>query len=329
MKKTILYALCMILSMGVRAQEDLNKDDRESIRKAREDAEANIDSSKIWTTGGVFQLNFSQVQLVNWSAGGVSSVSGLAQLNGWANKRKGKWAWDNSLILAYGLLAEQDKRSTKTDDRFELNSRLGREIGGPWFASALFQFRSQFVEGFDADIDTLKISNFLAPGYVLFGLGFDYKPSKKFSAYLSPIMTKTTLVYDQDLADAGAFGVDPGVFEITDIGDTTGFTQGKNVLFQMGAYANVFFTTDIAKNINFMTRLELFSNYLDNPQNIDVNWETLWTFKVNDWFAATLNTLLIYDDDIDILQKQDDGTFKTGPTTQFKQTLSIGLTAKF
>ncbi len=316
--RALLFMCCALFMVTTsQAQEDLNADDREAVKKAKEAAEANIDTTKIWTTGGVFQLNFSQVQLVNWAAGGSSSISGLGQLNVFANKRKNKWAWDNNLILAYGTIAEENKKSRKTDDRLELNSRLGHEIGGPWYASLLFQFRTQFTEGFDKDVDSLKISNLLAPGYILLGLGFDYKPKDNFSAYLSPLMTKTTFVTDQDLyygdEDAVLYGV----------------KAGENSLFQMGAYANIFYTAPIAENITFLTRLELFSNYLKNPENIDVNWEMLFTFKVNEWFAATLNTIVIYDDDIDILQRQEDDTFKVGPVTQLKQTLALGLTAKF
>jgi hypothetical protein len=316
MKRLVTTLLLSAALLPAFAQEDLTKDDREGLKKLKEGAP--VDSGKVWTKGGVFQLNFSQVQLLNWAAGGYSSMSGLAQVNAFANKRKGRWAWDNSIIMAYGALNEQGHKTRKTDDRFELNSRLGYELdGSKWYASALFQLRSQFLYGYDKDVDTLKISNFMSPGYVLFGLGFDYKPSKNFSVYLSPLMSKTTFVTDQTLyynnPDLTLYGV----------------KAGQNTVFQLGAYANIFYTTPLAENITFLTRLDFFSNYLDNPQNIDINWETLWTFKVNNWFAATINTLLIYDDEIDIAQKQDDGTFKTGPATQFKETLSLGFTMKF
>lgn len=316
MKKGLFTLLALVGSVTpILAQDDLNKDDRESIRKARE--LANADSGKVWTKGGVFQLNFSQVQLVNWAAGGTSSVSGLAQFNGFANKRINRWAWDNSVIMAYGAINEEGRRSRKTDDRFELNSRLGYQLDGKdWFASGLFQFRSQFLLGYDKDVDTLKISNLLAPGYLLVGLGLDYKPHDNFSFYISPAMTKTTFVTDQDL-----YYGNPDL-------ELYGVKAGDNHLFQMGAYANIFYTTPLAENITFLTRIDFFSNYLQDPQNIDINWETLWTFKVNKWFAATINTLLIYDHDIDIIRQQEDGTFKAGPTTQFKETLALGITLK-
>ena len=105
-------------------------------------------------------------------------------------------------------------------------------------------------------------------------------------------------------------------------------TAGENTLFQLGAFLNLTYQTDVAKNIGFMTRLDLFSNYLKEPSNIDVNWEMLWTFKVNSWFAATLNTMLIYDHDINIARTED-GVAKFGPTTQFRETLGVGLNFKF
>ena len=314
----------LLVGTMVSAQGDLDDKDRKALR---EKAALTLDSAKVWTKGGVFQLNFTQVQLVNWSAGGVSSMSGIAQVNAFANKRKGKMAWDNSIALAYGLLAQEGKRSFKSDDRFELNSRMGYQIKGPWYASALFQFRSQFMEGFNATNDTVKISNLLAPGYLIFGLGVDYKPNDKFSLFLSPATVKMTFVMDQDLADAGAFGVEGAVFDTVN-GAFTRVTPGETSLFQFGAFLNATYQTPVAKNITFMTRLDLFSNYLKEPSNIDVNWEMLWTFKVNDWFAATLNTMLIYDHDIDIARVEDN-TPKFGPTTQFRETLGVGLNVKF
>ena len=85
------------------------------------------------------------------------------------------------------------------------------------------------------------------------------------------------------------------------------------------------------ENITILTKLDLFSNYMDNPQNIDVGWETLLTMKVNKYISATLTTHLIYDDDIDIAVDTDnDGiTDETGPRTQFKEVLGIGFTYNF
>jgi hypothetical protein len=105
-----------------------------------------------------------------------------------------------------------------------------------------------------------------------------------------------------------------------------GVKNGNTTELELGGYIRAQYQTELAKNITFLTRGDLFSNYFREPQNIDVTWETLWTFKVNDWFAATLNTLLIYDHDVKLPRVNDTGETVLSPSTQFKQTLGIGLT---
>ncbi len=319
MKRTVPLSFVALLSSTAIAQVD------QTIQQAQMQTRSAADTTgKIWTTGGVFSLNFSQVQLVNWAGGGISSVSGNGLFNAFANRKKGKHSWDNSIALAYGLMAQEGKKTFKTDDRLELNSKYGYEIGKSIYFSTLFQFRSQFADGFKTVDDSVAISRFLAPAYVLLGVGFDYKPNDNFSLFVSPAMARFVIVGDQTLADAGAFGVEAAVR------DTAGnmLTPGENLDFQFGAYLNAQYKKDIAKNVNFFTRLELFSNYLREPQNVDVIWETMWTFKVNDWLAANLNTILLYDHDIDITRTEDN-VVKTGPTTQFKEAFGLGLTVKF
>jgi Protein of unknown function (DUF3078) len=326
MKSTL--TLCTVaLSLCASAQTDQNKVVSDTERDA---SMTNMKTAAVpdtlpenWVKGGIVSLNLSQTSLTNWAAGGLSSASGIALFNGFANYGKGNWAWDNNLVLAYGVLAQQDVQPFKTDDRIELNSKLGRKLSDKWFGSALFQFRTQFADGFAKAGDTVPISRFAAPAYILLGLGADYKHDEHLSVFISPAMAKVTVVNDPVLADAGAFGVTPATFDGL---SGARLTDGETVLFQFGAFLNMVYNRDIAKNVNFRTRLDLFSNYLDEPANIDVNWETVWTAKVKNWLGFTLNTLLIYDDDIDIAQAQDDGSVKVGPATQFRQIAGVGIT---
>ncbi len=314
-----LFAACTI---SANAQED--KAERDAAAASMQAKTAADTTGKLWTKGGTIQMNMSQVSLTNWAAGGFSSVSGIAQFNGFANRKKGRHSWDNSATLAYGLLAQDGQEALKTDDRIELNTKYGYELKKAWYLAALAQFKTQFTEGKDAKTGT-RISDLMAPGYLVLGLGADYKPNDHFSAFISPATAKFTFVGVQELADAGAFGVDAATY------DTLGkkLTNGKNSLFEFGGYVKLMYTHDLAKNINFLTRADFFSNYLRNPQNIDVNWETLFTFKVNDWFAATLSTLLIYDDDTQILKKWNDTEqLYVGKGTQFKETIGLGITIK-
>lgn len=323
MNKTILpLALLLVAATAANAQED--KAQRDAAAKEMQTKTAADTTGKLWIRGGTFQLNMSQVSLTNWSAGGFSSVSGVAMFNGFANRKKGRHAWDNSVALAYGLLSQEKQDPVKTDDRIELNTKYGYELNKAWYLAALAQFKTQFTEGTDPATGG-RISNFMAPGYLILGLGMDYKPNEHFSAFISPATAKFTFVNEQDLADAGAFGVDPATY------DTMGvkLTNGASNLFEFGGYVKLMYTHDLAKNINFLTRADFFSNYLKNPQNVVVNWETLFTFKVNSWFAATLSTMLIYDDKTQIMKKwEDTDQMYVGKGTQFKETIGLGITIK-
>ncbi len=326
MKGNILLSLALLVlrSATLFSQED--KAQRDAAAAAMQARTAADTTGKLWTRGGVFQMNLTQVSLTNWAAGGFNSVGGIAQFNAFANRHKGKYVWDNSLALAFGgqLQSAQgqsysDGTPIKTDDRIELNSKWGYELKKPWYFATLAQFKTQFTEGFDATGN--RISNLFAPAYLIVGVGFDYRPNDDFSVFISPATMKLTMVNDEKLF-GGSTDPDLRVY---------GVKNGSTTELELGGYLRAQYKKDLAKNISFLTRGDLFSNYLRNPQNVDVTWETLWTFKVNDWFAATLNTMLIYDHDIDVPKlKEVDGVRvpTPGPGTQFKETLGVGLTVK-
>lgn len=294
-----------------------------------------------WTTGGIYTLNFNQTSLTNWSAGGENSIAANSLLNVFAKYRKNRAAWDNSLDLGYGLLKAGEKDFRKSDDKIDLLSKFGYDATSKnkWFYSALFNFRSQFTNSFEYPTDTTKnlISKFAAPAYILFALGMDYKPKDYFSVFISPLTMKTTLVMDQDLADAGSFGVEKATYD--SLFKKT--ADGENIRMEYGAYINAKFQKDVLTNVNFLTKLDLFSNYAENPQNIDVNWEVLIAMKINKYLSASINTQLIYDDDITIQEydvvngfkipklKSDGVTPVSGPRVQFREVLGIGLSVKF
>lgn len=325
-KYIVLTVLAGLLVTRSNAQIDPT-----AAKAALQEAAPADTSGNLWSKGGVFQINMNQLSLTNWAAGGLSSVSGVAMFNGYANRKKGRHSWDNNLALAYGLIDQEGQDLFKTDDRIELNSRYGYDLkeGGAWAAAGLLQFRTQFAEGFTADDMENAISDIFAPAYLLVGAGLTYKPNDEFSVFISPAMSKTTFVMDQDLADAGAFGVDAAEFDDME----QMLRSGENTRFELGGFLALQYKKDVMENITFLTRADLYSNYLDRPENIDISWETMTNFKINDWFAATLSTLLLYDHDVEIARDIEEnpsspqGVF-SGPGTQFKQALGIGLTFK-
>lgn len=317
MTRYVLSILASAALLPLAAQNDVDTEDRDASAAAMQAALPPDTIPNGWQRSGIFNINMTQVNLTNWAAGGFSSVSGIAMFNGTADWKKDRKAWDNSLILAFGGQHIHNGSSPqKTDDRIELNSKYGYELKKSLYLAGVFQFRSQFTEGFNADGD--RISNFLAPGYALLGVGLDYRPSENFTVFFSPLTARMIIMNDKTLF-GGSTDPDLRVY---------GVKNGSTTELEVGGYVRMQFKRELAKNITFLTRGDLFSNYLRNPQNIDVTWETLWTFKVNEWFAATLNTVLIYDHDTNLPKVNPEGLPYTGPATQFKQTLGIGLSFK-
>jgi hypothetical protein len=176
--------------------------------------------------------------------------------------------------------------------------------------SSYVNFLTQFANGYKYPNTTDKISTFFAPAYLTLATGFDYQPIENFSLFFTPVSGKFTFVTDEELSAAGAFGVEPG----------------KKARAEMGAIVKSEFKTPVVKNVDLATSLTLFSNYFNNPQNIDVNWDIALNMKINDFLSANLLTNLIYDHDI-LIPIDDDGN--TGRRVQLKQLFGVGLSYKF
>ncbi len=318
MKYILTSIFCLLVSFCAFSQ---TTEAEEHLKKQRKDS---LDG---WRTGGVISVNFTQVSLTNWSAGGDNSISlnGLTSL--FANLKIGKSTWDNSLDLGYGILKQGDAGLRKTDDKIDFMSKYGYKAFKNWYYAGLVNFKSQMAPGYNYPDDSTVISKFMAPGYVLGAIGLDYKPSNAFTLFISPLTTKMTIVADETLANAGAFGVEAAEYD--DFGKLV--TKGKMLRTEYGGYLRAIVNADIMKNIKLQSKLELFSNYAEDPDHIDVNWETLIALKVNDYISATINTQLIYDHDIDIAvdENGDDIIDAVGPRIQFKEVLGIGFTYKF
>jgi hypothetical protein len=282
------------------------------------------DSTQGWKTGGMINISLAQTSLTNWASGGQNSFAVNGLFSVFANLKKGKSRWDNSLDVGYGLL-KQGKESSfrKTDDKFDFLSKYGREAFKDFFYAGLINLKTQMAPGYNYPDDSTQISNWFAPGYLLLAFGMDYKPNAYFSAFISPLTGKLTFVNDRTLSDAGAFGVTPG----------------KKMMSEFGGYVRVIysksdFKREILKSVSFTTKVDLFTNYLKNPQNIVVNWENLIGFKVNKFISVSITTDLIYDDKIMIpFDKNSDGIIAAGEAVgsrvQFKEILGVGFAYKF
>ena len=279
-----------------------------------------------WKINGDVNLMFSQTSFSNWASGGENSLTVNGFFNFYAGYTKGKSKWENILNLAYGQTKTGEQDYRKNEDKIDFLSTYGLKASEKWYYSANLSFKSQFAEGFDYhdDVDSIgpeKISNFMAPGYLSAGIAMEYRPYDYMSFYISPITARWIFVTDQDLADAGAFGVEPAVYDANGIKTQ----DGETIRQEFGAYFRFIFAKEIVKNVSFNTKLELFSDYLDNPQNVDVNWDNMLDLKVNSFLSAKVGLQLVYDDNTNITDK--DGN--VGPRTQMKQLLAVGITYKF
>jgi len=309
MKKYALF-MCIILGLGFSLS-------------AQETPDAALKDTSYWTSGGVASIGFSNTGYSTyWQAGALPSQAVSGRLNLFANyKKKSQWTYE--LALAYGLLRQgREGVFLKNEDRIEFTSKYGAPLAEKLLIAAQLNFRSQFDEGFEfnpafptnEDSATL-ISRFLSPAYLNFGVGIDYQPSENLSFYYTPVNAKITIVADENLRPN---------FIPQEI--TTGPAR-----FELGSNLTVKLKQEVVKNVLFQSTANFFANYLENFGNIDVNWETLTTMKVNDFLAVSFATNLIYDDDILFaIDRNGDGTPDgKGPRTQFQHILTVGLTLNF
>jgi hypothetical protein len=70
--------------------------------------------------------------------------------------------------------------------------------------------------------------------------------------------------------------------------------------------------------------MDLFSNYLHNPRNVDMYMTNLFTFKINKFLSATYSLDLIYDDDVKLFGPKQDS-----PGLQLKSMIGIGFSMPF
>ncbi|RYE47088.1 MAG: DUF3078 domain-containing protein, partial [Sphingobacteriales bacterium] len=201
--------------------------------------------------------------------------------------------------------------SRKNDDRIDLLSKYGYALGPKWNVAGLVNLRSQLFKGYTYDGDAVRTlsSAFLSPAYILVSPGFDYKPNGDLSIFISPITARWTIVKDDSLSAKGSYGVEPG----------------KHSKGEFGAFASVNYLKESRnKTITYKSRLDLFSNYRNNPKNIDLYFINVLNFKLSRILTLTWSLDMIYDDDVRLFGDNNDGA-----AMQLKSLTGIGLLINF
>jgi len=307
--KKILLLIALLASLLTYSQD-------ETVKKLRNESEKNIKKDpndtaiKTWRTGGVYGLNLSQGSLSNWAAGGDKfSLAVNSLLSLYAFYKKDKHSWDNTFDFNIGYVKTTSLGSRKNDDRFDFLSKYGHAVTSKLNIAALFNLRSQLFKGYTYpnNVKTFA-SNFLAPGYILLSPGLDYRPTKELSIFFSPASARWVIVKDTALSNKGLYGVKPG----------------KKSNFEFGAFASINYMKEFNKNLSYKGRLDLFSNYKHNPQNIDLYMTNTFNVKLSKVLSATWSVDFIYDDDVRLF-----GDNQTSPALQVKSLVGLGLLAKF
>ncbi|MFH2144319.1 MAG: DUF3078 domain-containing protein [Bacteroidota bacterium] len=277
---------------------------------------------RYWKIGGNGSIQFSQGYLSHWVEGGESSISLLSTLGIFANYSKKKVVWENFLQIKNGQLKAGRKDFRKSEDKLEANTKFGHLAFNSFYYSIMCDFKSQLFKGFDYPDDIPEqVSEFMAPARIFLAIGIDYKPNDKFSLLISPLTAKFTYISDTFSIDPMKYGLEPG----------------KKNKSELGAYVKMQYKLDLTKNIQYEIKFDLFSNYLVDPQNIDINWENYLVMKINKYISTNIATHLIYDHDVDIplYNKNnepllnEDGNQIYSKRPQFKEMLSVGFSYKF
>lgn len=242
--------------------------------------ETTIDTTKHWTKKGVFTLLANQSSFSNWLAGGQNNFAGNVNVNYDFNYKNGDWNWDNKLITAYGLTKIKGADTQKTDDRIEFTSLLGKKASGNWYYSAFLNFKTQMDTGLDPETRTTKISHFFSPAYFQFGPGMLWKKSDNLKVNIAPATSKLILVHSH----------------FTELGPSFGVEQGDTSRYELGAALNGYYKFTIMENVSVENILNLYSNYLEDPQNVDVDYQLNIVMKINKYLSTNFAFQLLFDD---------------------------------
>ncbi len=295
MRNFICYLTLSFLFIQLNAQDPTVK----QIQKESAKDIKSLDSNG-WKRSGTFILNLNQGALSNWAGGGEDNTLGVNGLFNYAvNLRQGRNTWDNYFDIALGFQnATSFDKYRKIDDRIDITSKYGYQLSDHWYASLLFNFNSQFLEGYDYSTTPItKISSFLTPGKIILSPGMNYKTSNRFSFFISPASFRWVLKRDEDFFNVAKFGVD----------------SAKKANLEFGAYITTTYRAEITRWATYTGRVDLFSNYKRTPENVDLLMNNLLTLKFTRIFATNLSLDLIYDHDV-------------RQRLQVKEILGIGLT---
>jgi hypothetical protein len=290
---TLLFAFVVSATFAQVSEKELLKKNEEAAAKLKEE------KPKGWTKKGVFTFLANQATFNNWLAGGQSNISGNIGLNYDFNYKSDTWNWDNKVIAGYGITKIKGQNLQKSDDRLIYNSLVGKKASGYWYYSAFFNFQTQFADGNDP-ATRLKNSQFFSPMFFQFGPGMLWKKSDNFKFNIAPATTKLIVVNSK----------------FTEIGPSFGVEKGESTRLEFGVAVNSYYKFKAMENVTVENILNLYTNYLEDPQNVDIDYTLNVVMKINKYLTTNLAFQTIYDDN-------------AFPGFQTRQVIGLGVTYGF
>jgi len=289
MKKWLLCVAFLASAAFIQAQTT----EKDLIKKSEEAVKVIADTTgNGWSRKGTVTFLFNQANFNNWIAGGESNLSGTLGLNYEIHYKADNTTWDNRILANYGLIrTENAEFNKKSDDRLELNSIYGKKAKGNWYYSFILNFRTQFTTGYiygkDSNGAENRVENtgFFSPAYLTFGPGVYYKKNDNFKLNFAPLTSKMTFVDSfytslPGYVDGSYFGID----------------ANKTLRYELGFYASGYYKFNIMKNVSAENLLNLYSNYLEDPENVDIDYQINIVMTVNKTLSANFTFQTIYDD---------------------------------
>jgi hypothetical protein len=286
-------------------------------------------TKKIWDTKGTFSFNVGQGGSRNWAAGSERfTLQGAAYLNYQANRKWRKNIWENNVDLSFAIINANKLGFRKTDDKIDVTSLFRHSIlkdKNVLGIGGFFNMRTQFHDGFDySETPKRRISGLMAPGYFVAGPGFEVRSKRGTSLFVSPVAPRLIVFTNRPYSFNYQGGVKPDGTPETALSWHYNVDPVRKVRFELGALVSAKYKREIAKNVTYSTRADYFSNYVEDPQNIDVFWTNVLHMKVNKWLIVNYNFDLIYDDDVKLF-----GLNHMKAAAQLRSQLGVGFQAKF
>ena len=352
MKRVFILSLLTALFCGVAGAQEVTDAQKAAEEAAKAiagapQAEVKVKKPRYWTNSLLTKLDFGQSSFTNWAAGGYNNFTLKSFIDASANYKKNDLFFNNRLQLDYGFLYSADKPVIqKSDDRIYYEGKFGYKATKKLNYSAQFNFRSQFADGYnypvpkkpedvaDEDWDPgkrewqdarVKKSGFLSPAYTNVALGIDWVPTKWLTVNLAPLTGGFVITTDEELRKANSMERKKEYRDLEAYPDNLG-EYYKSARCEFGAQLKIYAKLKVNDNFAYSTQLVLFSDYLDKPQNVRVNWDNRIDWKIAKYFSFTLTTNLIYDDKVmvkteKILEKYPEGR----KMVQFKESLAFGF----